>query len=234
MKLEGSVVFITGANRGLGLELAKQALARGAAKVYAGARDPATVTLPGVIPIQLDVTRPEQAEAAARECGDVTVLINNAGIGRLGSLLSDEGLPVLREQLETNLIGVLNVTRAFAGVLGRNGGGELLNMLSILSWANSPMIAGYAVSKAAAWALTNGLRHELRAQGTQVTGFHAGYIDTDMIRQLGVPKARPEDVIRTTLDALEAGEEEVLVDETTRQVKQGLSSGIYLQGPRAG
>lgn len=99
MKLEGSVVFITGANRGLGLELAKQALARGAAKVYAGARDPATVTLPGVIPIQLDVTRPEQAEAAARECGDVTVLINNAGIGRLGSLLSDEGLPVLREQL---------------------------------------------------------------------------------------------------------------------------------------
>ncbi|WP_176324626.1 SDR family NAD(P)-dependent oxidoreductase, partial [Burkholderia vietnamiensis] len=142
--------------------------------------------------------------------------INNAGIGRLGSLLSDEGLPVLREQLETNLIGVLNVTRAFAGVLGRNGGGALLNMLSILSWANTPMIAGYGVSKAAAWSLTNGLRHELRAQGTQVTGFHAGYIDTDMIRQFDVPKARPEDVIRTTLDALEAGEEEVLVDEPTR------------------
>ncbi|WP_186167466.1 SDR family oxidoreductase [Burkholderia gladioli] len=234
MKLEGSVVFITGANRGLGLELAKQALARGAAKVYAAARDPATVILPGVIPIQLDVTRPEQAEAAARECGDVTVLINNAGIGRLGSLLSDEGLPVLREQLETNLIGVLNVTRAFAGVLGRNGGGALLNMLSILSWANTPMIAGYGVSKAAAWSLTNGLRHELREQGTLVTGFHASYIDTDMIRQFDVPKARPEDVVRTTLDALEAGEEEVLVDETTRQVKQGLSSGIYLQGPRAG
>jgi short-subunit dehydrogenase len=180
------------------------------------------------------VTRPEQAEAAARECGDVTVLINNAGIGRLGSLLSDEGLPVLREQLETNLIGVLNVTRAFAGVLGRNGGGALLNMLSILSWANTPMIAGYGVSKAAAWSLTNGLRHELRAQGTQVTGFHAGYVDTDMIRQFDVPKARPEDVIRTTLDALEAGEEEVLVDEPTRQVKQALSGGVYLKDVLAG
>ncbi len=229
MKLDGAVVFITGANRGLGLELAKQALARGAAKVYAAARDPATVTLPGVIPVRLDVTRPDEAAAAARDCGDVTLLVNNAGIGRVGALLSEDGLPVLREQLETNLIGVLNVTRAFAGVLARNGGGTLLNMLSILSWANTPLIAGYGVSKAAAWALTNGLRHELRAQGTQVTGFHAGYIDTDMIRAFDVPKARPEDVIRITLDAVEAGEEEVLVDEATRQVKAALSGSVYLK-----
>ncbi|WP_246792842.1 SDR family oxidoreductase [Burkholderia perseverans] len=234
MKVEGSVVFITGANRGLGLELAKQALARGAAKVYAGARDPASVTLPGVTAVQLDVTKPEQVEAAARQCGDVTLLVNNAGIGRLGGLLTDGATAVLREQLETNLIGVLNVSQAFAGILGRNGGGAIVNMLSILSWANTPLIAGYGVSKAAAWALTNGLRHELRAQGTQVLGFHAGYIDTDMIRQFDVPKARPEDVIRTTLDALEAGAEEVLVDEPTRQVRQGLSGGVYLRDVLAG
>ncbi|MBN3726327.1 SDR family oxidoreductase [Burkholderia sp. Ac-20379] len=234
MKLEGAVVFITGANRGLGLELAKQALARGAKKVYAAARDPSTVTLPGVTPVRLDVTDAAQAEAAARDCGDVTVLINNAGIGRLGSLLSDEGPAVLHAQLDTNLIGMLNVTRAFAGILGRNGGGALLNMLSILSWANTPMIAGYGVSKAAAWALTNGLRHELRAQGTLVTGFHAGYIDTDMIRAFDVPKARPEDVIRLALDAVEAGEEEVLVDEPTRQVKAALSGGVYLKDVLAG
>jgi NAD(P)-dependent dehydrogenase (short-subunit alcohol dehydrogenase family) len=225
MKLEGAVVFITGANRGLGLELAKQALARGARKVYAAARDPSTVTLPGVTPVRLDVTDAAQAEAAARDCGDVTVLINNAGIGRLGSLLSDEGPAVLHEQLNTNLIGMLNVTRAFAGILGRNGGGALLN---------TPMIAGYGVSKAAAWALTNGLRHELRAQGTLVTGFHAGYIDTDMIRAFDVPKARPEDVIRLALDAVEAGEEEVLADEPTRQVKAALSGGVYLKDVLAG
>ena len=234
MKIENSVVFITGANRGIGLETARQALARGAAKVYAAARDPATITLPGVIPVKLDVTRPQDAIAAAAQCGDVTFLVNNAGIGRLGSALSAEADAVLREQLETNVFGILNLSQAFADVLGRNGGGAMLNMLSILSWINTPAIAGYGVSKAAAWALTNSLRHELRGQGTQVVGFHAGYIDTDMIRAFDVPKSSTADVVKLALDAVEAGAEEVAVDEASRQVKAALSAGMYLQDVMAG
>jgi NAD(P)-dependent dehydrogenase (short-subunit alcohol dehydrogenase family) len=228
MKLAGSVVLVTGANRGLGLEFARQALARGAAKVYAAAREPASVKLAGVVPIRLDVTKPEDAAEAARAAGDVTVLINNAGIARPGGYLADSSVAQLREQLETNLLGMLNVSRAFAGILGRNGGGVLLNILSIASWINRPTLGTYGVTKAAAWALTNGLRHELRPQGTQVVGFHAGFIDTDLTRGIDAPKARPEDVVRLGLDAVEAGEEEVSADEQTRQVRQGLSHGVYL------
>lgn len=229
MKLEGSVVFVTGANRGLGLEFAKQALARGARKVYAAARDPSAVTLPGVIPVKLDVTKPDAAKEAARLCGDVTLVVNNAGIGRIGGVSTEGAEALLREQLETNLFGVLHVSQAFAGVLAKNGGGALVNMLSIVSWVNAPIIGAYSVSKAAAWSLTNGLRHELRAQGTQVFGIHAGLIDTDMVRDFDKPKISPADVVRQTYDALEAGAEEVEVDEPSRQVKQGLSSGVYLQ-----
>lgn len=234
MKIQGSVVLVTGANRGLGLEFAKQALALGAAKVYAAARDPSKLTLRGVVPVKLDVTNVADVAAAAAQCQDVTLLINNAGIGRMGGLVEGDAAGTLREQLETNLFGVLHMSKAFAGVLGRNGGGAMLNLLSLFSWVNTPMIGGYAVSKAAAWALTNGLRHELRAQGTQVIGFHGGFIDTDMIRSFDVPKATPEDVVRQSFAAIEAGEQEVLVDGVSRQVRGGLSQGVYLSDVTAG
>lgn len=234
MKVEGSVVFVTGANRGLGLQFAKEALSRGAKKVYAAARDPSTVTLAGVIPVKLDVTNATDVAAAAKQCTDVTLLINNAGIARVGSVTQAEAGTVLREQIETNVFGMLGVSQAFAGILGSNGGGAMLNLLSILSWVNTPAIACYGVSKAAAWALTNGLRHELRAQGTQVVGFHAGFIDTDLTHGIDVPKATPADVVSQAFDAVEAGEEEVMVDEPTRQVKQGLSHGVYLKDVMAG
>ncbi|WP_343631027.1 SDR family oxidoreductase [Roseateles sp.] len=229
MNIEGSVVFITGANRGLGLEFAKQALARGAKKVYAAARQIESVTLPGVIPVKLDVTKPEEVAAAVAACGDVTLLINNAGIGRTGGALADDAEALLRDQLETNLFGVWRLSSAFAATLGRNGGGAIVNILSILSWVNTPTLGAYGVSKSAAWALTNSLRQELSAQGTQVLGFHGGFIDTDMISAFDVPKSRPEDVVRQTLDAVQAGQVEVSVDESTRQVKQALSAGVYLQ-----
>lgn len=233
MQIKDAVVFITGANRGLGLEFAKQALARGAKKVYAATRNIETITLPGVIPVQLDVTKPEQAAAAARACGDVTLVINNAGIGRVGGIVGDNAETVLREQLETNLFGIFHVARAFAPVLGHNGGGAMLNMLSILSWVNTPMLGAYGVSKAAAWALTNSLRAELAPPGTQVVGFHGGFIDTDMIRSFDVPKARPEDVVRDSLDEIEQGSVEITVDDSTRQVKKALSDGVYLMDPMA-
>jgi NAD(P)-dependent dehydrogenase (short-subunit alcohol dehydrogenase family) len=234
MNVKDSVVLVTGANRGLGLEFAKQALRRGAAKVYATARDPSKIALAGVVPMRLDVTNPAEVAAVAAHCKDVTMLINNAGIGRIGGIVEGDLAPLLREQLETNLFGMLHVSRAFAGILGKNGGGAILNILSILSWVNTPKLGGYGISKAAAWALTNSLRHELRAQGTQVVSFHAGFIDTDMTRGLDIPKAQPEDVVGQAFDAIEAGQEEVTTDETTRQVRGGLSQGVYLNDVLAG
>ena len=234
MKIQGSVVLVTGANRGLGLEFAKQALALGAAKVYAAARDPSKITLPGVIPVKLDVTNVADVAALAVQCPDVTLLINNAGIGRTGGFAQGDSTTLLREQLETNLFGMVNMSHAFAGILGRNGGGAMLNILSILSWVNTPMLGAYGVSKAAAWALTNSLRIELKAQGTQVVGFHAGFIDTDMIAAFDVPKATPQDVVRQAYEAVEAGETEVRVDDATRQVKAGLSQGVYLSDALGG
>ncbi|ONN66089.1 SDR family oxidoreductase [Herbaspirillum sp. VT-16-41] len=229
MKLENAVVLVTGANRGLGLEFAKQALERGARRVYAGARDIASVKLAGVEPIALDVTKPEQVKAAVERIGDLSVLINNAGIARVGGLLHAGAQEQLQDHLNTNLFGMLNLSQAFAPVLARQGGGALVNVLSVISMVNSPMLAAYGVSKAAAWSLTNGLRQELREQGTQVMGVHAGFIDTDLTRGFDAPKSRPEDVVRQTLDALEAGALEVFVDEVSRQVHQALSSSVYLQ-----
>ena len=231
MQIEGAVVFVTGANRGLGLEFAKQALARGARKVYAGARDPASVTLPGVVPVKLDVTDPATVAAAAEAARDVTLLINNAGIARFGSLTEDGAIDALRDHFETNVFGLLAMSRAFSGGLAANGGGAILNVLSIASWINRPMLSGYGVSKSAAWAVTNGLRHSLREQHTQVIGLHAGFIDTDLTSGLDVPKATPEDVVRQAYEAIEAGAEEVSTDEFTRQVKAGLSAGVYLDEP---
>jgi NAD(P)-dependent dehydrogenase (short-subunit alcohol dehydrogenase family) len=233
MNIKDSVVFISGANRGLGLQFAREAMARGAKKVYAGVRDPSTVEIPGVVAIKLDVTNAEDVRAAAKACSDVTLLINNAGIVRVGGVTQEGAAATLREQLDTNLFGMQAMGEAFAPALGRNGGGAMLNILSLFSWMSTPMIAGYAISKAAAWALTNAQRNELQAQGTRVTGFHAGFIDTDFTRGLDVPKAKPEDVVRLALDAVESGEEEVLVDDMTRQVKAGLSHSAYLKDAMA-
>lgn len=232
MKIKDSVALITGANRGLGLAFAKALLAAGARQVYAGARDPSTVpALPGLVPVRLDITNADDVAAAARACADVTLLINNAGIAQGGSFLSPQGTDVARSQLDTNFFGTLAMARAFAPVLKANGGGVLVNMLSILSWVSMSSTSAYSASKAAAWSLTNGLRNELRAQGTQVVGVHAAFIDTDMARHIQAPKTRPEDVAAQTLQAIEDGREEVLADSLTRQVKSALSaeSGIYLQ-----
>ena len=230
MQLRNATVFITGANRGLGLSFAREALARGARKVYAAARNPSSVTLPGVEAVQLDVTRPEDIAAAARRCGDVTLLVNNAGIALVGGFLGEDSMDSARQQLETNFFGPLRLSQAFAPVLAANGGGAILNVLSVASWINSPVLGVYGATKSAAWALTNGLRQELRAQHTQVLGMHVGFVDTDLTRDFDAPKSNPDLVVRRTYDALEAGADEVLADEITQQVKRGLSAqpGIYL------
>lgn len=229
MKLDNATVLVTGANRGLGLAFAREALRRGARKVYAGARDPAGVTLDGVEPIRLDVTQAEDVAAAARRCGDVTVLVNNAGIATVGGFLGPDSLEATRRHLETNFFGPLRLSQAFAPVLAANGGGALLNVLSVVSWVHPPLLGSYAASKAAAWALTNTLRLELRAQGTQVLGMHVGFVDTDLTRGFEVPKSTPDAVVSRSFDALEAGADEALADDVSEQVRQGLSAGVYLR-----
>ncbi len=234
MKLKDSTVFITGANRGLGLEFARQALARGARKVYAGARDPSTVTLPGVIPVQLDVNDAAQVAAAAAACGDVTLVINNAGIADLKGVLADDSIAITQRMMETNLYGVMRVSQAFAPVLGKNGGGGLLNVLSVSSWLSAPVLAAYSISKAAAWSATNALRNEMREQHTQVLGLHVGFIDTDMTHGFDAEKLSPEFVVSRTFESLEAGASEVSVGDWTQAIKRGLSDepGVYIDYQR--
>ena len=191
MNIQNAVVLVTGANRGIGLAFTRQLLARGARKVYAAARDPATVTLPGVQALRLDVTKPEEIAAAAQQANDVTLVINNAGIAQPGGFLTDDSDAVARRIFETNFFGVLNVSKTFAPVLKANGGGALLNVLSVASWVNGGELAAYSASKSAAWSLTNALRHELAAQKTQVLGLHMAYVDTDLTRGFEVQKAAP-------------------------------------------
>jgi NAD(P)-dependent dehydrogenase (short-subunit alcohol dehydrogenase family) len=229
MKLQNAVALVTGANRGLGLAFAKALVAAGA-KVYAAARDPASVKLPGVEAVKLDVINAAEVEALARKLGDVTLIVNNAGIAHGSSFLAPGGIEAQRAELETNFFGPLLLARAFAPALAKNGGGAIVNVLSALSWVSSPAFATYCASKSAAWSLSNGLRHELKAQGTQVLSLHVGYMDTDMVRHVTAPKANPDDVVRDTLAALEAGKSEILADDTSRMVKKGLSAepGLYL------
>lgn len=230
MKIENAVVLVTGANRGIGLAFARELLARGARKVYAAARDPASVTLPGVQPMRLDVTRADHIAAAVQQAADVTLLINNAGIAQPGGFLAPDSDAVARRLFDTNFFGVLNMSTAFAPVLKANGGGALLNVLSVASWVNGGELAAYSASKSAAWSLTNALRHELAAQKTQVLGLHMAYVDTDLTRGFEVPKTSAEDIVLRALDGLEAGADEVLADALTQQIRQGLAATrpVYL------
>lgn len=224
MKIKDSVVFITGANRGLGLAFATAALAAGAKKVYGAARDPKSVTLEGVTPVALDVTDAAQVAAAAKACGDVTVLVNNAGISRGANLLGEGSIDAARAEFETNFFGLWSLTRAFAPVLKANGGGAIVNVLSALTWTSFPGVATYCTTKSAAWSLSNGLRNELAGQGTTVTSLHVGYMDTDMTAGYDVAKAAPADVAKQAFAGVESGAFEVLADDTSRGLKQSLSS----------
>jgi NAD(P)-dependent dehydrogenase (short-subunit alcohol dehydrogenase family) len=230
MKLDNAIVLVTGANRGLGQEFARQALARGARKVYAAARDPGKVTLPGVVPVRLDVTDPAQVAELAAACPDVTLVINNAGIATDGGLLDEGSVDAMQRMMDTNVYGMLRVSQAFAPVLAANRGGALLNVLSVASWISTPGLAGYAATKSAAWSVNNGLRIALKEQGTQVLGLHVGFVDTDLTRGIDLPKLAPAEVVERAYAALEEGKSEVLIDELSQKVKAGLSldAAVYL------
>jgi short-subunit dehydrogenase len=231
MRIEKSVAFVTGANRGLGREFTRALLERGAAKVYGAARDPRTITEPGVVPVALDITDPGAVAAAAALAGDVTLLINNAGTSSGGSLLTASDSDRIRSDFNTNVFGTADVARAFAPILGANGGGAMLNVLSALSFVTLPAAAGYSASKAAAWSLTNALRLALLSQGTQVVALHVGFMDTDMVAHLAVPKIDPRIVAQAALNGIEDGRHEVLADDTSRVFKNALSGDLSVAYP---
>ncbi|MFG2713460.1 SDR family oxidoreductase [Streptomyces goshikiensis] len=221
MELKDAVAVVTGANRGLGRHLAAQLAERGA-KVYAAARRPESVDLPGVVPLHLDLDDPRSVREAARTAADATLLVNNAGI-MTGTPLVAGDWDAVRLEMDTNFFGPLAVTRAFAPVIEANRGGAVLNVLSILSWFHPAGVGAYAAAKAAGWAMTDAIREELAPRGIAVTALHVAYMDTDMAARVpAAQKTDPALVATLALDGLAAGAQEVLADELTRGVRQGL------------
>jgi NAD(P)-dependent dehydrogenase (short-subunit alcohol dehydrogenase family) len=225
MDLTPAVAVVTGANRGLGRHFAAQLIERGA-KVYAGARNPDAVDLPGAIPLALDVTDPESVAKAAGIAADATLLVNNAGISTGAALLGGD-LGRIRLEMETHYFGTLGVTRAFAPLIEGNGGGAILNVLSVLSWWHPGAAGAYAAAKAAEWALTNAVRDQLAPRGITVSALHVGYLDTDLAAHVPADqKSDPALVARLALDGVAAGHPEIVADERSRLVKAGLATAL--------
>lgn len=216
MKLAGATALVTGSNRGIGRSFAIQLLRRGA-KVYATGRRPELIDIQGAEVLRLDITDPDSVRAAAEVAGDVDVLINNAADTNGGSLVAGD-LEAIRWVMESNYFGTLNVIRAFAPVLARNGGGAIMNVLSAAAWQTVDGNTAYAAAKSAEWGLTNGVRLELAGQGTHVVGLVPGLIGTetlfDFARKAGIEFAdgavtEPAALVGLALDGLEAGEIEI-------------------------
>jgi NAD(P)-dependent dehydrogenase (short-subunit alcohol dehydrogenase family) len=224
MDISSCTALVTGANRGFGRHFGTELLKRGA-KVYAGARNPDSIDIDGATPLAVDITDPASVAAAAEAAGDVTLLINNAGISAHANLLTGD-LDGARREMDTNFFGTLSVVRAFAPVIERNGGGGILNVLSVLSWLSLPDTSGYCASKAAAWSMTNAVRAELADRTIVVTALHVGLMDTDMAADLEGPKSDPVAVAALAVDAIAAGDYEVLADDVSRGVQAGLSKGV--------
>lgn len=221
--IQDAVAVVTGGQRGLGRAFTTELLARGAAKVYATARDPRADDDPRIEAVALDVTDEESVASLARLAQDATIIFNNAGVLHPSPLLTGP-MAEVTATFETNVFGALRIARAFAPVLAINGGGALVDMHSLLSWGSGA--GAYGASKAALWSMTNSLRTELAGQGTHVVGVHLGFADTDMVATIPADKLAPTQVAAITLDGIEGGEIEILVDDVTRHFKRALSGPV--------
>ena len=224
MDISSCTALVTAANRGLGSHFTNELLKRGA-KVYAGARNLDSVSIDGATPLAVDITDPESVNAAAAAAGDVTLLINNAGVDNSVNLLTGD-LDGARRDMDTNYFGTLSMIRAFAPVLEANGGGGILNVLSVLSWLSIPDLSSYCASKSAAWSMTNAVRAQLADSGIVVTALHVGLMDTDMAAGMDAPKSDPAVVAGLAVDAIAAGAYEILADDLSRGVQAGLAKGV--------
>jgi len=219
MKIQGSVALVTGANRGLGHALVSALLEAGAAKVYAAARDARKVSAddPRVVPLTLDVTKPEQIAAAVRKAGDVTLLINNAGALNSFNVLTSTQAD-LDADFRVQVHGTLGVIRAVLPVLERAHGATVVNVLSLTSLASVPALGGYSASKAAAYSMTQSLRPELKKKGIDILAVLPGPIDTDMVKDLPMPKTSAADTAEGLLAGIERGDEEIFPDPMAQQM----------------
>jgi NAD(P)-dependent dehydrogenase (short-subunit alcohol dehydrogenase family) len=227
--IEGATVLVTGGSRGIGKALVEGLFQRGAKKVYATARDAGTVRHPRAVPLSLEVTDPASVAAVAEAAQDVTILINNAGAFVNASLLTSPVADIRRE-FETNFYGPILVTRAIAPAIERNGGGHVLNVLSVASWHAS--LNFYSTSKAALWSATNALRLELAPRRIAMSALYVGFVDTDLAAPFDVPKISPDAVAEAALDGLEAGDLEILADDTSRTVKAALAADVTVLYPQ--
>ncbi|MBY5832895.1 SDR family oxidoreductase [Rhizobium ruizarguesonis] len=234
MEINNETIFITGANRGLGLAFAREAVRRGAKKVYAGMRNTKGFDEPGVVPIRIDVTDPTSVAAAAEAAADTTILINNAGIAALiDNPLAVDFEAQSKALFDTNYYGVARVTQAFEPGLSKVPRAAIINVLSDIVWLPRPYLTPYAASKAAAWSYTNQLRFHLAGRSIQVLALHVGFLDTDLTNGIDVPKTSPVDVAIETYDALSAGKSEVMADKGTVLLKSTLADEVpgYITPP---
>jgi NAD(P)-dependent dehydrogenase (short-subunit alcohol dehydrogenase family) len=237
MQIKNCVALVSGANRGIGEQFVKALLAAGAKTIYAGARDAGSLRAVAgadgrIVPLALDITRDADITAAAKRCRDVTLLINNAGVNFNTPLVGIETLANARTEMETNYLGTLAMCRAFAPVLGANGGGTIVNMLSILARVNLPLMGSLCASKAAALSMTQGVRAELKKQGTMVIAVMPGAVETRMTEMLPPPKMQPAEVVKAALKAVEDGLEEVYPGDMAQGVAAGLAQdpkGVEVQ-----
>jgi NAD(P)-dependent dehydrogenase (short-subunit alcohol dehydrogenase family) len=238
MKIKNSTAFVTGANRGIGKSYVTALLNNGAKKVYAGMRiveafEKVASEWPvehrgKVEPVVVDITHEDQIKSAVTKAGDVDLLINNAGIANFTGLISAANLGSARQEMEVNYFGTLMMSRAFAPVLKRNGGGALINILSVASLGNFPVLGSYSASKAALHSLTQGIRAELAEQRTQVFGVFPGPIETDMAKDFDMEKSSPDSIAEGTLLAIEQGVEDIFIDPMAVQFRQD-----YFADPKA-
>jgi NAD(P)-dependent dehydrogenase (short-subunit alcohol dehydrogenase family) len=236
IRIAGTTALVTGANRGIGRALVDALLARGAAKVYATARrldslaDLVASSEGRVVPLQLDVTRPDEVHRAAAAAQDVRLLVNNAGVLAkfAGELTDPAWIAAARDEFDVNVFGLLAVTQAFAPALTRQPGSAVVNLASVVGLVNLPVIASYSASKAAVHSLTQAIRAQLRPQGVYVAGVYPGPIETDMARSFEIDKTSPAVAAEAILDGLEAGREEIFPDPFARQIGE-----LYLRDPKA-
>jgi NAD(P)-dependent dehydrogenase (short-subunit alcohol dehydrogenase family) len=232
MSIQATVAFVTGANRGIGQAYVEALVKAGATRIYAAARtvetlkDTIAIAPDRIIPIALDVTKPDQIQAVAAMAQDVNLLINNAGVLGAGGLFTANSVETAQWEMTTNYFGTLYMIRAFAPILQRNGGGTVVNLLSIASVVNVPVFSSYSASKAALYSLTQGMRAELAPQGTQVVGVFPGPVDTAMAEGVPLDKIAPIEVAKATLQAIEQGIEEVYPDPVSQNVFANLQTPL--------
>jgi NAD(P)-dependent dehydrogenase (short-subunit alcohol dehydrogenase family) len=236
LEINGRVALVTGANRGIGLALVNALLERGARRIYAATRKPEALAEQVVrsenvvVPLRLDVTRSHEVQEAAERAGDVDLLINNAAmVGYMfGGFENPIWLDVAREEYETNVLGALRISQAFAPVLARQGGGTIVNVGSIAGLVGMPLVLTYSTTKAGLHSLTQSTRQMLQGQGTWVVGVYPGPVDTDMAAQVTLPKASAASVANAILDGLEQGVEEIYPDPFAREYGEA-----YARNPKS-